>query len=123
MKSISFPKMFNSTSTKILSDKDATTQNLKNLLLSESNELSGDPDFGVALRRYFFEQNNYVLRDILIDEIYTKVSTFMPQLTINRSDISITIERATMYVTIKAINNLDFENNMYNIVLLQESED
>lgn len=123
MKSIDFPKMFNSMSTKIISDKDATTQNLKNLLMSESKELSGDPDFGVTLRRYFFEQNNYVLRDILIDEIYTKVSTFMPQLTINRKDISITIERATMYVTIKAINNLDFETNMYNIVLLQESED
>lgn len=123
MKSISFPKMFNSTSTRILSDREATSQNLKNLLMSESSELSGDPDFGVALRKYLFEQNNYVLRDILIDEIYTKVSTFMPQLTINRKDISITIERATMYVTIKAINNLDFETNMYNIVLLQESED
>lgn len=123
MKSISFPKMFNSNSTKILSDKEATSQNLKNLLMSEVNELSGDPDYGVALRRYFFDQNNYVLRDILIDEIYTKISTFMPQLTIRRKDITITIERATMYVTIKAINNLDFETNMYNIVLLQESED
>lgn len=123
MKSISFPKMFNSNSVKILSDKEATSQNLKNLLMSEVNELSGDPDYGVALRRYFFDQNNYVLRDILIDEIYTKISTFMPQLTIRRKDITITIERATMYVTIKAINNLDFETNMYNIVLLQESED
>ena len=30
----------------------------------------GDPDFGIRLKRYTFNQNNYILRDVLIDEIY-----------------------------------------------------
>ena len=80
MKSMAFPSMFNSNSTKIKKDLDATKQNTLLLLHSEKGELFGDPYFGIRLKRYLFEQNNFILKDILIDEIYTQLALFLPQL-------------------------------------------
>ena len=52
MKSIEFPKMFNSNSTRLVEDLAATKQNLKTLLYSEKGELFGDPYFGIRLKNY-----------------------------------------------------------------------
>lgn len=122
MNSISFPKMFNNTSTNVVKDYDATLQDVKLLLCSEKGELFGDPFFGIRLKRYMFNQNNYVLRDILIDEIFTQLATFAPQLTVDRRDISIIQRGKTVYAKIKAINKVDFTTNMYELVLMQDSE-
>lgn len=122
MKSISFPDMFNTTSTKILSDDSATHRNMISLLLSEKGELFGDPFYGIRLKRYLFEQNNAILRDIIIDEIYTQLAIFMPQLTVNRSDITIEQKNSKLIANIKVTNNIDFETNLYNIVLFQEED-
>ena len=65
MKSIAFPKMFENNSTKVISDYDATKRNLESLLLCEKGEFVSDPFFGIRLKRYLYEQNNYVLRDNL----------------------------------------------------------
>ena len=118
MKSISFPDMFALTYTKTVSDYDATLSNLKLLLATESGSLYGDPYFGCKLRRFLFEQNSVVLRDLIIDEIYLCIITFMPQLHINRSDIVIKSEKSSIYVTINCINKLDNLPNTYEIQLL-----
>ena len=52
MKSIDFPNMFNSSSTNIVSGKEATSNNIKLLLQSEKGELIGDPYFGVNIKKY-----------------------------------------------------------------------
>lgn len=120
MKSLNFPKMFNSSTTNVIVDKEATASNLKALLMSETGELLGDPYYGVALKAHLFEQNNYVLVNILIDEIYTKIVTFMPQLTITRDDIVITSdERGQISIQIRALNKLDYTTDLYNIVIFQ----
>ena len=119
MKSISFPSMFGTTNTKVVSDShDATFQNLLLLLGSEEGEFKSDPYFGLKLRRLIFEQNNFILRDIVVDGIYTKVKTFMPQLLVNRNDITLVVERAKISCNIKTVNRLDFTTDMYNLVLL-----
>lgn len=123
MKSIAFPKMFNSSSTNIISDREATENNLKLLLLSEQNELLGDPYFGTGLKKYIYEQNNPVLRDMLVDNIYTAIALFMPQLVVKRKDISLKHYRNKLYCEIRATNQLNFQTDMYNIVLLQNEED
>ena len=51
---------FGGTSTRVVYDEDATKQNLLALLNSEKGEFLGDPYFGIRLKRYLFEQNNYV---------------------------------------------------------------
>ena len=56
---------------------EATKQSIRLLVSCESGEFFGDPEFGIRLKRYFFEQNNTILKDILIDELYTKNSCIL----------------------------------------------
>lgn len=123
MNSLSFPNMFTTTSTLVVKDKDASMQDLKLLLASEKGELFGDPFFGVRIKKYTFNQNNYILRDILVDEIFTQVKIFAPQLTVNREDISIIQKGNKLIATIKGINKLDFTTDMYQLELFQEDEE
>ena len=122
MTSIKFPKMFTSGSTLVCNDLDATNQNCYLLLKSEKGNFISDPYFGVRLRKYMFEQNSYILRDILIDEIYTQLAQFLPQLIVNRKDIDIVQSGNKVYVKFKATNKIDFVTNMYEIVLLNPEE-
>lgn len=122
VKSISFPNMFNHNSVQTVSDHDATLQNIKLVLGSEKGEFKFDPYFGIRLKRYMFEQNNFVLQDLLLDEIYDQLVTFIPQITINRKDITFQRERAKLYITIKCINRLDFTPNTYNLVLYENQQ-
>ena len=122
MNSIAFPKMIKNNHVQTVSDYDATLQNMKLLLGSEKGEFRFDPFFGIRLKRYLFEQNNPVLMDVLIDEIYEQLVIFMPQLIITRSDITRTKDTAKVYVNIKARNQKDFELNSYNLVLFNNQE-
>ena len=118
MQSISFPKMFTNTTTRLLSDHEATVSNLKLLLLSEKNSLFGDPYFGTNIRKLIFEPNNVVLQDIVIDEIYTAILQFMPQVLVKRTDITIVQQGSDLFVTIRALNLLDYTTDLYNINLV-----
>lgn len=120
--SIKFPDMFRSASTKTVSELEATSQNLKILLMSEKSSLFGDPYFGTNLKKLIFEQNNQVLRDIVIDDIYSAIATFLPQLKVNRKDIELNSDGTTLYVSIKARNLLDFNLETINLALFNIEE-
>ena len=124
MKSISFPKMFEGqNSTKIKTDMEATLQNIILTLKTEKGTLFGDPYMGIRLKRYIYEQNNYILKDIIIDEIYTQLALFVPQLIFERKDIEIITEnsdKAKLYCRFKARNKANYEIETYNLVLYQE---
>ena len=120
MKSIQFPEMFTRTVTNTVSDYDATLQNLKMLLWSEKGELFGDPYYGTSLKRYLYDQNDTVLIDILIDDIYTAITLFMPQIKVNRDDIQLVRSgKGQVTAKITALNQADFSTDLYNIVLLE----
>ena len=122
MNSIRFPNMFEGNSTKVVKDKAASNQDLKLLLGSEKGELFGDPFMGIRIKKYTFNQHSYILKDILIDEIYTQIKVFAPQLDVNRHDIKI-IQRGNKAVAIiKAINKIDFTTDMYDLALFQVDE-
>ena len=118
MRSIQFPNMFTRTTTNVTEDYFATLQNLKMLLYSNKGELFGDPYFGSNLKRYLYDQNDVILRDILIDDIYTAIITFMPQLRLERSNITINSEGNKIIVTISAINRVNYQTDLYNLVLM-----
>ena len=82
VKSLAFPNMLKHNKTQTIEDYDATLQNIKLVLASEKGEFKFDPYFGVRLKRYMFEQNNFVLQDLLLDEIYEQLVTFVPQITL-----------------------------------------
>lgn len=119
MKSIKFPNFLGENSTKTVDDFEATKQNLFLLLHSEKGELFGDPFFGIRLKRYLFDQNDAILKDILIDEIYTAIITFMPQIQINRKDIQIVQDKNKVSCVFSAINKSNFKTNLYNLVLFE----
>lgn len=122
MNSIKFPDMLVGNSTQVIENKPASTQCLKLLLGSEKGELFGDPFFGIRIKRYMFNQNGYVLRDIIVDEIFTQIKVFCPQLEVKRSDIKIIQKGTTLTARIKAINKVDFTTDMYDLELFKVDE-
>ena len=125
MNSINFPKMFQGNGTIINKDADSNKSILEwlHLLLgSEVGTMHGDPEFGIRLKRYAFDQNNYILRDILVDEIYTKIVYFCPSIYLERKNIKIISELHTIKVNIVCKNQATFETNMYDLVLYRNEE-
>lgn len=123
MNSIKFPNMFNTCNTNVVRDsRDASLQCIRLLMYSEKGEFIYDPFFGIRLRRVMFEPNNDVLKDILVDEIYTQLQVFAPQITTQRKDIKIIQEGKNVKIRFKAINNLDFTTNMYELALFSSEE-
>lgn len=122
MNAIKFPDMLNSNKANIIEGIDATAQNLKYLLLSNKLTLLGDPYFGANLQKLLYESNNVVLRDLVVDEIYTTISTFMPQIRVLRKNINVDSDGNKIIVDIKAQNLLDFSFAEYSIVLTNVEE-
>lgn len=126
MRSLQFPKMFNINSTNVHNSSSydtSTRQNLMLLLESCRNTLLGDPYFGNALEQYLFEQNNYVLKDIIIDLIYTQIVNFIPQLKVERRDIDIIQDtvRGKLIMRITGVSMIDFKVHTYSLNMLQNS--
>ena len=115
--SIAFPDMLSSTRMNVISEDDATTSNLRLLLLSPRKSLFGDPYYGNELKDVIFSQSGQIIKDLIVDEIYTTIAVFMPQLSVSRDDISIETDGVELYTTFKATNLLNYTTNLYNIKL------
>lgn len=119
MYSIAFPEMFTTSRTKIYEDRDATMSNLKLLLLSFKGNLLGDPYYGTNLHKIIYSNNHQILKDLVIDDIYTAIAEFMPQLRVSRNDIRIWGDKTHLYASINALNLLNYTNNLYEINLTE----
>lgn len=122
MHSIAFPNMLGNSSTNLVQDKAATLSNTKLLLMSMKTSLFGDPDFGTNLLKLMFEQNNIVLRDLVVDDIYTAIAVYIPQIVVNRSDIVVVSDGVDIFVSFKGTNQLDFTVDTYTINLTKDEE-
>lgn len=114
--------MFVNSQTKVNTDKDATMTNLQLALTSEKNSLFGDPGYGAELQRVIYSQNNVVLKDLVIDEIYSCITTYIPQLIVKRKDIQIIADKNDLYARIPTTNAIDFSLNLYEIQLTDSQE-
>ena len=97
-------------------------QNTKLLLNCTRGELFGDPYFGLMLKKFMFDQNNCVLKDAIIDMIYTQLALFIPQVRVNRADIDIVQDRekGKLYCTFSGTNQIDYTNDNFNLLLFEE---
>lgn len=118
MYSISFPNMFGTATTNLTEDHTATLSNIKLLLNTWKKSLFGDPFFGTKIKEYVYEQNNIILHDIIIDNIYMSIKQFIPQVYLTRKDIKIQAEKTSIYITINCINKIDNQPDMFNIELV-----
>ena len=128
MRSIKFPKMFNTSNTRVWQQNEhheATLQNTALTIFSERGELFGDPYFGVLFKHFLFEQNSGVMRDHLIDMIYTQLALMVPQLRVERKNISIIRDRnkGKLYCTIQAVNQIDFTPTSVTLLLFDADKD
>ena len=119
MYSIAFPDMLGVARTKLYKDRDATLSNLKLLLLSFKGNLLGDPYYGTNLHKIIYSNNHQILRDLIIDDIYTAIAEFMPQLRVTREDIRIYGDDNHLYANINALNLLNYTTNLYEINLTE----
>ena len=127
MRSYKFPKMFNPNSSRIWREDEygkATRHNALFLLQSERGELECDPYFGVLLKHYMFNQNGYILKDILIDTIYTQIAVFLPQIKISRESIELITDnlKGRLYCKFSGVNQIDYTHNTFNLLLFDESK-
>lgn len=126
MRSYKFPKMFNSNSSRIWLPEEhgkATKQNVLLLLQSERGELICDPYFGLLLKHYMFNQNSYILKDMLLDTIYTQIAIFLPQIHISRNSIELITDelKGRLYCKFSGVNQLDYTHNTFNLLLFDET--
>lgn len=117
MYSFAFPNMLSSTQANLLSDKEAVKSNLKLLLNAERLSLFGDPYFGSQLKRALFEQSSSLVVDLMVDEIYTTIITFIPQVFLTRNDITITTDGVNLFAHISYIYVPDNTSDLYSINL------
>ena len=126
MRSFKFPQMFNSNTSRIWRSDEynkATRQNVLLLLQSERGELECDPYFGILLKHYMFNQNSYILKDMLIDTLYTQIAIFLPQVRVTRNSIDIISDqsRGRLYCKFSGINQIDYTHNTFNLLLFDET--
>jgi hypothetical protein len=76
------------------------------------------------LKRYLFDQNNYVLRDAIIDIIYTQLAIFIPQIKVRREDITIIQDRqkGKLECQFSGISQIDYTHNTFNLLLLNNQD-
>ena len=123
MYSLAWPDMFDSVNTKLLKDKDAIKSNLLLLLNSDRLSLFGDPYYGTMLKPVIFQPNNNIVADLLIDELYTTIQTYLPQITVTRNSIQIMSDKVDLYVTINVIYNIDGTSDLYMINLTNNQQE
>ena len=87
----------------IKSFKDLAQQNFKMLVLTSPGERMMDPEFGVGLRNYFFEQNHPGTYSEIESRIRTQVATYLPYIQILNINFSKPrdIENAFNLVSVK----------------------
>jgi phage baseplate assembly protein W len=115
--------MFNTTTSNLVENKEAIRQDMICLLSSEKRSLFGDPYFGCALKKYMFEQATSVIADLLIDEVYSAIITFMPQVLIRRKDIKVEIFRNQLFLTVSYSFIYDKTPDSLTIKLIDDVEE
>lgn len=120
MVSFGFPDMLNSAKANLIEDREATISNIRLLLASWKTSLFGDPYFGTNIKRFIYEQNDIILRDLIIDDILLSLQEFVPQIVTDRSRIKIRQENRDVYATIDCLSKLDSLELSFTIKLTED---
>ena len=123
MYSIAFPSIFNGATVNLVKDYDAIKSNLRNLLYANRGGLFGDPHFGTNIKPILFDQAAPdILKELVKDDIYEAILSYMPQTSIDRDFIEVSIQDTFVSVTIKAKNDAGVVTDLMKIELLTTDE-
>ena len=124
MYSIGFPKIFNGSRVKLFKGREAVKSNLIALLSSDKGALFGDPYYGTKLKSLLWEQGyDPIVRDLIKEDIFEAIYSYMPQINVQRDTIDIKIIDNVVMASITVTDDLGIESNLYEIELLNGSED
>ena len=73
--------------TLLKSIRDVGSQNLKMLILTNPGERIMNPDFGVGISRYLFEQEGFFSTGEIQKRILSQVQTYLPYINVGNIDI------------------------------------
>lgn len=83
---------------------DLVRQNLKNLILTNPGERIMDPEFGVGISRFLFENRTTATTIAIKNRIISQAKRYMPFVTINDVQFSTNVENENyLGITIKYI--------------------
>ena len=123
MYSIAFPNIFNGSKINLYKDYDAVKSNLIALLSSDKGALFGDPYYGVKLKTLLWQQAyDPIIRDLIKDDVFEAIYSYMPQITVSREDISINIVNNVVMASIRVRSDSGIDSNLYDIQLLTGAE-
>ena len=91
---------------------------LKNLILTSPGENISDPNYGVGLRRFLFEQNLQSTRQQIAAEISDQISTYLPYLAVADIQVGATsLEIESNSMTIRIVYSLlgDEEKEIFSL--------
>ena len=123
MYSLAWPNMFTSAETKLVADKEAIKSNLELLFNAEKMELFGDPYFGSFFKPFYFQPNNNIIADLLVDEIYSTITDYMPQLYVDRKDIKVRRNKIDLIVEMKVTYRENNTSDLYVINLTNNEQE
>lgn len=119
MYSIGFPKIFNGSTVYLNKDYDAIKTNLQLLLGANKGGLFGDPAYGTKIKTLLYEQvQSPMIPELIKDDIFEAIYSYMPQIDIKRDDIQINIVDNYVQAIINVKSDSSVESNLYTIDLL-----
>ena len=122
--SIGFPKIFNGSRVNLSKGRNAIKANLTALLASDKGALFGDPYYGTRLKSLLWEQAyDPIVRDLIKEDVFEAIYSYMPQITVKRDSIKIDVIDNIVMASIEVTDDLGIESNLYEIALLNGSED
>ena len=123
MYSIGFPDIFNGSTVYLDKDYYAIKTNLKALLMSNRGGLFGDPNYGLNMKQILWDQAcKPVVVELLKDEIFNAIYSYMPQITVTRDDIDVTVDGNLVNASISVKADSGVISNLFNIKILLDDE-
>lgn len=138
MYSIAFPDIFNGSKVNLTKDYDAIKVNLKSLLMSNRGGLYGDPHYGVDIKKILWNQAATPLEidrntggrydrdpiriELLKDEIFNAIYSYMPQVSITRDDIEVAVDGNIVEASIEVKADSKIPSNLFNIQIIANDE-
>ncbi len=123
MYSIGFPNIFNGSKVYLNKDYDAIKVNLKSLLMSNRFGLYGDPWYGVNLKQIIYHQAaKPVVVELLKDEIFQAIYSYMPQVEVTKDDIDIEVDGNTVYASIDVSLDASIPSDLFKIKIILDDE-
>lgn len=123
MYSIAFPDIFNGSKVNLNKDYDAIKINLKSLLMSNRGGLYGDPHFGLNMKQILWDQAcRPVVIELLKDEIFNAIYSYMPQVSITRDDIDVEVDGNVVHASINVKADSKIPSNLFNIKIIIDEE-